>query len=51
MPDMTLAQAIELGYLHRHGRYKGAPWICNGRQYPTWREALKAANESMNKHQ
>jgi hypothetical protein len=48
---MTLTEAIELGYLHRQGRYKGAPWICNGRQYKTWREALAAANASMRAHQ
>lgn len=51
MKPMTLTQAIEFGYLHRQGRYKGAPWICNGRQYPTWREALAAANASMVAHQ
>ncbi len=50
MKDMTLLEAVELGYLHRQGRYKGAPWICNSRQYPDWRKALAAANESMRRH-
>lgn len=48
---MTLIQAIELGYIHRQGRYKGAPWICNSRQYATAKEALAAANASMAAHQ
>jgi hypothetical protein len=47
---MTLIQAIELGYIHRQGRYKGAPWICNGKQYRTSKEALAAANASMLRH-
>lgn len=44
---MTLIEAIELGYLTRQGKYKGAPWICNSRQYATAKEALAAANASM----
>jgi hypothetical protein len=51
MKLMTLIEAIELGYLHRQGKYKGAPWICNGKQYPTAKEALAAANASMKAHQ
>lgn len=51
MQEMSLIQAVDLGYLHKQGRYKGAPWVCNGRQYPTWKEALEAANKSMNAHQ
>lgn len=47
---MTLIQAIELGYLHRQGRYKGAPWVCNGKQYRTAKEALAAANASAARH-
>jgi hypothetical protein len=47
---MTLIQAIELGYIHRQGRYKGAPWVCNGKQYRTSKEALAAANASMLRH-
>ena len=47
---MTLMQAIELGYIHRQGRYKGAPWVCNGKQYRTSKEALDAANASMLRH-
>ena len=47
---MTLIEAIELGYIHRQGRYKGAPWICNGKQYRTSKEALAAANASMLRH-
>lgn len=50
MADMTLIQAIELGYIWRQGRYKGAPWICGSRQYATSREALAAANASMRAH-
>lgn len=50
MPDMTLTEAVQFGYLSRQGKYKGAPWICNSRQYPTWREALAAANQSMRGH-
>jgi len=51
MKDMTLIQAIELGYLHRQGKYKGAPWICGNKQYRTSKEALMAANASMRAHQ
>jgi len=51
MKAMTVVEAIELGYLHRQGRYKGAPWICNGKQYKTAKEALAAANKSMKEHQ
>ena len=51
MKPMTLVEAIELGYIHRQGRYKGAPWICGNKQYPTAKEALAAANASMMKHQ
>ena len=47
---MTLIEAIELGYIHRQGRYQGAPWICNGKQYRTAKEALAAANASMLRH-
>lgn len=50
MKPMTLIEAIQLGYLHRQGRYKGAPWICNNKQYVSAKEALKAANDSMLKH-
>jgi len=50
MKPMTLIEAIELGYLHRQGKYRGAPWICNSRQYPTAKEALAAANASMQAH-
>lgn len=50
MKPMTLIEAVELGYLHRQGKYKGAPWICNGKQYPTAKEALAAANKSMAAH-
>lgn len=50
MKPMTLVEAIELGYLHRQGKYKGAPWICNSRQYATAKEALAAANRSMLAH-
>lgn len=50
MGAMTFKQAVEYGYIHRQGKYKGAPWICGSRQYPTWREALAAANESLAKH-
>ena len=50
MVKMTFKEAIELGYIHRQGRYKGAPWVCNSQQYPTWREALAAANSSYTKH-
>ena len=48
---MTFKEALEYGYIHRQGRYKGAPWICNNKQYPTWKEALKAANDSMRAQQ
>ena len=48
---MTFKEAIEYGYIHKQGNYKGAPWICNNKQYKTWKEALFAANESMKKHQ
>jgi hypothetical protein len=51
MKLMSLIEAIELGYIHRQGKYKGAPWICNSRQYPTAKAALDAANNSMLKHQ
>lgn len=51
MKDMTLIQAIELGYLHRQGKYKGAPWICGNKQYRTSKEALMAANALMREHQ
>jgi len=51
MKDMTLIQAIELGYLHRQGKYKRAPWICGNKQYKTSKEALMAANASMRAHQ
>ena len=50
MKAMTLIEAIEMGYLHRQGKYKGAPWICGGKQYPTAKEALAAANASMLAH-
>jgi hypothetical protein len=49
--DMTLIQAIELGYLHRQGKYKGAPWICGNKQYKNSKDALMAANASMRTHQ
>lgn len=51
MKDMTLIQAIELGYLHRQGKYKGAPWICGNKQYKNSSDALKAANQSMRAYQ
>ena len=51
MKEMTFKEALEYGYIHRQGRYKGAPWICNSKQYPTWKEALKAANDSLRNHQ
>ena len=51
MKEMTFREAIEYGYIHQQGRYKGAPWVCGNKQYKTWREALKAANDSMKANQ
>lgn len=50
--EMKLVEAIELGYLRRQGRYKGAPWICTSThtQYRTSKEALDAANNSLRAH-
>jgi len=48
---MSFVEAIALGYIYRQGKYKGAPWICNSKQYKTAKEALNAANKSMLAHQ
>lgn len=44
---MTFKEAVSYGYLRRRGNYKGAPWVCNGRQFDTWKEALAEANEML----
>lgn len=47
---MTFIEAVDLGYIHRQGKYRGAPWICSNRQYKTAKEALAAANASYSVH-
>jgi hypothetical protein len=42
---LTFFQAVEWGYMHQQGKYKGAPWIALNKQFKTSKEALAALNE------
>jgi hypothetical protein len=41
---LTFMQAVEYGYRHQQGKYKGAPWIALNKQFKTAKEALEAIN-------
>lgn len=41
---LTFIQAVEWGYMHQQGKYKGAPWIALNKQFKTSKEALAALN-------